>query len=118
VFPRFLYPQAGMRCLCASLLAGFIEHGYAKLTHGPEGFIAILHAIGMPFAHLFGWATIAVEIIGGGLILLGAVRTCSHAADDHRTSCGNLYRSSSQRIQLDQIAVLRLDGGAFRPARI
>jgi putative oxidoreductase len=51
---------------------GFIEHGYAKLAHGPEGFIAILHAIGMPFAQLFGWATIAVEIIGGGLILLGA----------------------------------------------
>jgi putative oxidoreductase len=51
---------------------GFIEHGYAKLAHGHEAFIAILHAIGMPFAELFGWATIAVEIIGGGLILLGA----------------------------------------------
>ncbi|MFZ0871689.1 MAG: DoxX family protein [Rhodanobacter sp.] len=51
---------------------GFIEHGYAKLARGPEDFIAILHAIGMPFAQLFGWATIAVEIVGGGLILLGA----------------------------------------------
>ena len=51
---------------------GFIEHGYAKLARGPEDFIAILHAIGMPFAGLFGWATIAVEIIGGGLILAGA----------------------------------------------
>jgi putative oxidoreductase len=51
---------------------GFIEHGYAKLAHGPEGFIAILHAIDMPFADLFGRAKIAIEIIGGGLILLGA----------------------------------------------
>lgn len=51
---------------------GFIEHGYAKLARGPHVFIAILHAIGMPFAHLLGWATIAVEIVGGSLILLGA----------------------------------------------
>jgi putative oxidoreductase len=51
---------------------GFIEHGYAKLVHGPDGFIGILHAIGLPFAHLLGWATILVEILGGLLILLGA----------------------------------------------
>jgi putative oxidoreductase len=51
---------------------GFIEHGYAKLARGPDGFIAILHAIGMPFADLLGWATIAIEVIGGALVLLGA----------------------------------------------
>ena len=51
---------------------GFIEHGLAKLTRGAEGFIAILHAIGTPFADLFGWATIAVEIVGGSMVLLGA----------------------------------------------
>jgi putative oxidoreductase len=51
---------------------GFFEHGYAKLARGAAGFIAILHAIGMPFADLLGWATIAVEIIGGLFILLGA----------------------------------------------
>ena len=33
---------------------GFIAHGYAKLARGPEVFIAILHAIGMPFAHVLG----------------------------------------------------------------
>ena len=51
---------------------GFIEHGYAKLARGADGFIAILLAIGMPFAHVLGWATIAVEIAGGLSILLGA----------------------------------------------
>ena len=51
---------------------GFIEHGYAKLIHGPEVFVAILRAIGMPFAELFGWATIVVEVVGGALILFGA----------------------------------------------
>jgi putative oxidoreductase len=51
---------------------GFVEHGYAKLSRGADGFIAILHAIGIPFADLLGWATIAVEIVGGLLILAGA----------------------------------------------
>src|SRR5262245_48037959 len=51
---------------------GFIEHGLAKLTRGADGFIAILHAIGTPFADLLGWATIGVEIVGGSMILLGA----------------------------------------------
>jgi putative oxidoreductase len=51
---------------------GFIEHGCAKLAHGPDAFIAILHTIGVPFAHLSGWATIVVELLGGSLILLGA----------------------------------------------
>jgi putative oxidoreductase len=51
---------------------GFVEHGYAKLARGADGFIAILHAIGIPFADLLGWATIVVEILGGLLILFGA----------------------------------------------
>jgi len=51
---------------------GFIEHGYAKLARGADGFISILQAIGMPFAHFLGWATIAIEIMGGLLVLLGA----------------------------------------------
>jgi putative oxidoreductase len=51
---------------------GFVEHGYAKLSRGADGFIAILHAIGIPFADLLGWATIIVEIVGGALILAGA----------------------------------------------
>jgi len=52
---------------------GFIEHGYAKLARGADGFISILHAIGTPFADLLGWATIIVEIVGGSMILLGAL---------------------------------------------
>ena len=51
---------------------GFVQHGYAKLSRGADQFIAILHAIGMPFADLLGWATIIVEIGGGLLILAGA----------------------------------------------
>ena len=52
---------------------GFFEHGYAKLQRGPEHFISILHAIGVPLPHLLGWATILVELIGGLMILAGAL---------------------------------------------
>jgi putative oxidoreductase len=52
---------------------GFMQHGYAKLARGPEDFIHVLHAIGVPADFLLGWATIVVEITGGFLILLGAL---------------------------------------------
>jgi putative oxidoreductase len=52
---------------------GFVQHGYAKISRGADGFIAILHAIGVPFPDLLGWATIFVEIVGGLLILAGAL---------------------------------------------
>jgi len=51
---------------------GFMEHGYAKLAHGPDNFVHILQAIGIPVAYLLAWATILVEIVGGLLILAGA----------------------------------------------
>jgi len=51
---------------------GFFEHGYAKLARGYENFAGILHAMGMPFPDLLSMATIAVEIVGGLMILLGA----------------------------------------------
>lgn len=52
---------------------GFFAHGYAKLARGPDHFAAILHAIGMPVPELLSWATVVVEIIGGVMILLGAL---------------------------------------------
>jgi putative oxidoreductase len=52
---------------------GFMEHGYAKLAHGPEAFAAILHAIGTPLPALFAWATIVVELLGGFAVLVGAL---------------------------------------------
>src|SRR5262249_25209134 len=51
---------------------GFMAHGFAKLTRGPEAFATILHAIGVPAAHVMAWLTILVELIGGLAVLLGA----------------------------------------------
>jgi len=52
---------------------GFMQHGFAKLARGPEDFIHVLHAIGVPAPFLAGWATIVVEVIGGALIVAGAL---------------------------------------------
>jgi len=51
---------------------GFIAHGYAKLARGPEAFVAIVHAIGVPAPYLMAWLTIGIELLGGLAVLLGA----------------------------------------------
>src|ERR1700757_3670086 len=52
---------------------GFMQHGFAKLSKGPEAFAAILHAISVPAPHLMAWVTILVEVFGGLAVLLGAL---------------------------------------------
>lgn len=51
---------------------GFIAHGYAKLSRGPEGFGRILHAIGVPSPNLTAWITTLIELFGGMAIFAGA----------------------------------------------
>jgi putative oxidoreductase len=52
---------------------GFMEHGFAKLSRGPEVFAAILHMMGVPAPHFMAWLTILTELIGGLAVLLGAL---------------------------------------------
>ena len=54
---------------------GFIAHGYAKVSRGPDTFAAVLQAIGVPQAHVMAWLTIIIELAGGAAVLLGASRT-------------------------------------------
>jgi putative oxidoreductase len=49
-----------------------MEHGFAKLSEGPDTFAAILHALGVPAPHLMAWLSILTELIGGLAVLLGA----------------------------------------------
>jgi putative oxidoreductase len=51
---------------------GFMQHGFAKLSKGPENFAAILHALSVPAPHFVAWLTILTELIGGLAVLLGA----------------------------------------------
>jgi putative oxidoreductase len=52
---------------------GFMQHGFAKLSKGPDAFATILHAIGVPAPHLMAWLTILIEVFGGLMVLLGAL---------------------------------------------
>src|SRR5580698_4468271 len=54
---------------------GFMQHGVAKLSKGPEAFAVVLHAIGVPAPHLMAWLTILIEVFGGLAVLLGAFVT-------------------------------------------
>src|SRR5437879_13192568 len=51
---------------------GFMEHGLAKLSKGPDALAAILHALAVPAPHFMAWVTILTELLGGLAILLGA----------------------------------------------
>src|SRR5262245_30426661 len=52
---------------------GFIEHGFSKLSRGPDVFAGILGQLGVPLPHVAAWLTIGTELFGGLALLLGAV---------------------------------------------
>jgi len=51
---------------------GFLAHGLAKWSKGPETFAGILQATGVPVPHLMAWVTIITEIVAGIAFLVGA----------------------------------------------
>jgi putative oxidoreductase len=51
---------------------GFMQHGSAKMSRGPDAFAAILHALGVPAPHFMAWVTILTELLGGLAVLVGA----------------------------------------------
>jgi putative oxidoreductase len=51
---------------------GFMAHGFAKLSRGPETFAVVLHTLGIPHPSMFAWLTTLTELIGGFCILVGA----------------------------------------------
>lgn len=50
---------------------GFMAHGYAKLSRGPETFAVVLHTLGVPAPELAAWAATLTELIGGAAVMLG-----------------------------------------------
>jgi putative oxidoreductase len=51
---------------------GFLQHGYSKLSKGPEVFASILYSLHVPLPHLSAYLTIGVELLGGAALLVGA----------------------------------------------
>jgi putative oxidoreductase len=66
--------QSDLAPLALRLIAGFgfLAHGYAKLSRGPEAFAVVLHTLGVPASHAMAWLTTLVELIGGCALILGA----------------------------------------------
>jgi putative oxidoreductase len=54
---------------------GFMQHGFAKLSKGPDAFAVILQAMGVPSPHFMAWFTILIELLGGFAVILGAFVT-------------------------------------------
>jgi len=50
---------------------GFMAHGFAKLTRGPDTFAVVLHTLGVPLPDIAAWLTTAVEILGGAAVFTG-----------------------------------------------
>jgi putative oxidoreductase len=50
---------------------GFMAHGLAKLSRGPDAFASILQQLAVPMPHLAAWLTVGTELLGGAAILAG-----------------------------------------------
>jgi putative oxidoreductase len=54
---------------------GFFDHGLAKILRGPDHFVQVVDAIGVPAPHFMAWSTILIELVGGLLMMAGAFVT-------------------------------------------
>jgi putative oxidoreductase len=51
---------------------GFLAHGLAKWSKGPDVFAGLLNGIGVPAPHWMAWVTVLTEVFGGIAVILGA----------------------------------------------
>jgi len=54
---------------------GFLMHGLAKFSRGPEKFAKLLQYVGTPFPIPTAWAVTLLELFGGLAIIAGALVT-------------------------------------------
>jgi putative oxidoreductase len=59
-----------------------MQHGFAKLSKGPDAFAAILQAMGVPGPHLVAWLTILIELLSGPCRTCGRIRGDRQCADN------------------------------------
>src|SRR5215467_10061057 len=69
---RLIHPQWGAVPLRLVVGFGCLQNGYAKLIRGPNAFVSILQALGVPAAHVMAWVTILIELLGGFAVFVGA----------------------------------------------
>lgn len=54
---------------------GFVVHGWAKLSRGPDKFANVLAWMDVPFPHFMAWLVTLVELFGGVAMVIGAFVT-------------------------------------------
>lgn len=54
---------------------GFMVHGWAKLSRGPDKFANVLTWMDVPFPHFMAWLVTLIELFGGLAMVLGAFVT-------------------------------------------
>lgn len=65
------YQQPAPLFLRMAIGFGFMAHGWAKLTKGPEEFGNLLAQIHVPFPHVMAWISTLTEIACGLAIFIG-----------------------------------------------
>lgn len=50
---------------------GFMVHGWAKLSRGPDKFAGLLDYLGVPFPEFMAWLVTIAELFGGLAVILG-----------------------------------------------
>ena len=51
---------------------GFVMHGWAKLSRGPDKFADVLTWMHIPWPHAAAWLVTLIEILGGMALIIGA----------------------------------------------
>lgn len=69
--------QQGFEAIALLLLrlvigVGFMVHGWAKLSRGPDKFANLLTYLDIPFPLFMAWLVTIVELLGGLAMILGA----------------------------------------------
>ena len=68
------------------------------MRSSPEDFIGVLHAMGLPSSFLLGWITIIVELVGGLMILVGALIPLSDTSHGDRPVRRDHHGAPAKRI--------------------
>jgi putative oxidoreductase len=70
-----LWNQWALLLLRGVIGFGFMAHGWAKWSRGPEKFGVLLHQIGVPLPEITAWVVTVLELFGGLAILAGLLVT-------------------------------------------
>jgi len=66
------YRQQAPLFLRLAIGFGFMAHGWAKLTRGPEAFAKLLTVLHVPAPHFMAWVSTLTELLGGFALFVGA----------------------------------------------